>query len=111
VILGLGLWWKSLPLGILALLGAYLNPIFLHNEHGHPLVLPVYLVALLAMALTLSAWRPDPFRPLTKTTNGDRPGGHLPQNFSCPDALRRHFPTKYGGSDAETGGGGRVSAR
>jgi uncharacterized membrane protein len=59
---GLGLWWGSLPLGILALIGAYLNPIWLHNEHSHPVVLPVYLIALLVMGLTLSAWRPDPFR-------------------------------------------------
>ncbi len=60
----MGLWWKSLPLGVLALLGAYLNPLWMHKEHSSPMVLPVYLLALAAMAFTLSAWRPAPYRML-----------------------------------------------
>ncbi len=60
----LGLWWKSLPLGVLALLGAYLNPLWMHKEHSSPMVLPVYLLAMLGMGLVLSAWRPAPYRML-----------------------------------------------
>lgn len=61
---GLGLWWKSLPLGVLALVGAYLNPLWMYKQHSSPMVLPVYLLALLGMGLALSAWRPTPYRML-----------------------------------------------
>lgn len=60
----LGMVWKSLPLGVLALIGAYLNPLWMRNEPSSPMVLPVYLLALAAMALALAAWRPTPYRML-----------------------------------------------
>ncbi len=60
--IAIALWWNSLPVAVLALIGAYLNPIFMHNVHSDPRVLPVYLSALLVLGLTLAAWRPSPFR-------------------------------------------------
>lgn len=49
---------------ILSLLGAYLAPIIASSEAPSPVVLPAYLIALLALGLVLSAWRPRPFRVL-----------------------------------------------
>jgi uncharacterized membrane protein len=50
-------------LAVLSIVAAYLNP-FVVGGPGSPLVLPVYLLAVLAVGLTLSAWRPRPFRVL-----------------------------------------------
>ena len=50
-------------LAVLSILAAYLNP-FIIGGPGSPLVLPVYLLALLAVGLALSAWRGQPFRVL-----------------------------------------------
>lgn len=51
-------------LAVLALIGAYLNPLLLHESHGNPAVPPGYLLILLAVGLVLSAWRAAPFRVL-----------------------------------------------
>jgi Predicted membrane protein (DUF2339) len=51
-------------LAVLALIGAYLNPLLLHESHGNPAVPPGYLLILLATGLVLSAWRAKPFRVL-----------------------------------------------
>ncbi len=56
---------KSLPLAILSLVGAYLNPLaltVLGAKSESPLVMPSYLLALLVVGLVLAGWRPRPFR-------------------------------------------------
>lgn len=46
---------------VLSLLGGYLIPILLADREPAPLVLPLHLLALAAVALSLSAWRRMPF--------------------------------------------------
>jgi hypothetical protein len=52
---------RSATLAVLALIGGYLNP-FVIGGGGPELVMPTYLITLLAAGLTLSAWRARPFR-------------------------------------------------
>jgi uncharacterized membrane protein len=52
---------RSATLAVLALIGGYLNP-FVIGGGGSELVMPTYLITLLAAGLTLSAWRARPFR-------------------------------------------------
>ena len=51
-------------IGILSLVGGYLTPILLRGAHGHDLALLVFLSALFAVALALSAAGPKNFRVL-----------------------------------------------
>ena len=62
--IGYSLRANSLALAILAIAGAYLAPPMVGNSDASPMVMPLYLTALLAVGLVLSAWRPRPFRPL-----------------------------------------------
>ncbi|HRQ71994.1 MAG TPA: DUF2339 domain-containing protein [Phycisphaerales bacterium] len=58
---------------VLSLLGGYLIPILLADREPAPLVLPLHLLALAAVALSLSAWRRTPFailRPLSWWATG-----------------------------------------
>lgn len=52
---------RSAPLAIIALLGAYVVPMLMGKASAEPLVLPSYLIALMALGLGLSAWKPVPF--------------------------------------------------
>nr|HMN42786.1 DUF2339 domain-containing protein [Phycisphaerales bacterium] len=56
---------RSLALAVLALVGAYLNPLVLTvlgAKSESAIVMPLYLTALLVMGLVLAGWRPRPFR-------------------------------------------------
>ena len=55
---------RMLTTAILALLGGYATPVLLAGASAFPGALPLYLSALLGMALLLSAAYPRPFRPL-----------------------------------------------
>lgn len=50
------------PLAVIAMIGAYLVPFLLPIAHNQPLVLPVYLVALLSVGVSLSGWLRAGFR-------------------------------------------------
>lgn len=65
-LLGVGLTLRGqlLVVGILSLVGGYLSPILLAEQVTFAAALPLYLTALLTIALALSATRPDAFRPL-----------------------------------------------
>ena len=69
---GLGVALRTRLVGVAAfsLLGGYLVPVLLASPDAHPAVLPVYLLALLAVGLVLSAWQGGRFsllRPLVLT--------------------------------------------
>lgn len=51
-------------IGAISLVGGYGAPLLLQNAAGSALALPLYLTFLLVVALTLSARRPEVFRPL-----------------------------------------------
>ncbi|MEX2220085.1 MAG: DUF2339 domain-containing protein, partial [Phycisphaerales bacterium] len=55
-------------LAVLALVGAYLNPLIIRAQDPSPFVMPVYLLTLQVVGLALSAWRASPFRPLRLLT-------------------------------------------
>lgn len=61
---GLTLRGRMLVIGILSLLGGYLSPVLLSEQVTFAAALPLYVTALLAIALILSATLPVPFRPL-----------------------------------------------
>lgn len=53
---------RSVSIAALSLVGAYVSPLVIGETPRAPLVLPIYLVSLLSLGLTLSAWRAVPFR-------------------------------------------------
>lgn len=59
---GITIHARMITTGVLATLGGYLTPLLLPNTSAFPAALPLYLTMLLAVALLLSAWRPEPFR-------------------------------------------------
>lgn len=61
---------RMLSIGILSILGGYLSPLILHTAPTFPTSLPLYLTALLAIGLALSALLPTPFRVLRYVTMG-----------------------------------------
>lgn len=62
--MGVALRAKSIAVAALALVAAYVTPLVIGSSGASPLVMPSYLLALLAMGLVLAAWKPDPFRML-----------------------------------------------
>lgn len=60
--IGLALWSASLPLAVVSLVGAFLNPILMRDGGGPAVVVPAYLVSIMVLGLTLAGWRPAPFR-------------------------------------------------
>lgn len=65
---GVALRAKSIAVAALALIAAYITPVIVRSSGASPLVMPIYLSALLGLGLVLSAWRPDPFRMLRQFT-------------------------------------------
>lgn len=55
---------RLLSVAILSVIGGYAAPFTLEAARPNPFVLPLHLLALLAIGLVLSGWRPAPFRPL-----------------------------------------------
>ncbi len=55
---------RMMTTGVLAAAGGYLTPWLLREASSFPGGLPLYLTMLLAVALLLSAWKTQPFRPL-----------------------------------------------
>lgn len=62
--MGVALRAKSIAVAALALVAAYVTPLVIGSSGASPLVMPTYLLALLALGLVLAAWKPDPFRML-----------------------------------------------
>jgi uncharacterized membrane protein len=61
---GIGLIGSSLAIGVLSLVGAYCTPLIFQSSGASPLVMPGYLLSLLALGLALAGWKPVPFRAL-----------------------------------------------
>ncbi len=55
---------RMLAIGVISILAGYLVPIVFARDSTDSLALPVYISALVAVALGLSAWDPKVFRPL-----------------------------------------------
>ena len=53
---------RMLTIGVLSVIGGCLAPVLLSGAATFVAALPIYLTALLTIALALSAWRGDPFR-------------------------------------------------
>ena len=62
--MGVALRAKSIAVAALALVAAYVTPLVIGSSGASPMVMPSYLLALLALGLVLAAWKPDPFRML-----------------------------------------------
>lgn len=65
-LIGVGITIRGnlLLVGVLSILGGFLNPILLGDRAAAPLAFPLYLTMVFGVALALSAYRPVPFRPL-----------------------------------------------
>jgi uncharacterized membrane protein len=55
---------RQAGVAVLAMLGGYLAPFLLHVEHPSVVVVPLHTLALLAVGLVLSGWKPEVFRVL-----------------------------------------------
>ena len=61
---GITLRGRLVSIGVLSLIGGYLSPVLLSNQVTFPAALPLYISALLAVALGLSTLWAQPFRAL-----------------------------------------------
>lgn len=59
--IGIAIYSRLVAVGIVAQIGGYLTPFLFTDTAASPLVLPAYLLALLGVALILSAWRGGSF--------------------------------------------------
>jgi len=66
--IGLGVIGRRVFLSILSVVGAYLAPILLSTDQPSPVFFPSYLVALLALGLTLGGWIGPRFHVLRSLT-------------------------------------------
>ncbi len=55
---------RLLVVAVLSVVGGYAAPFILTEHELRPIVLPLYLLAILVVGLGLSGWRPIPFRPV-----------------------------------------------
>jgi len=66
--IGLGVIGRRVFLSILSVVGAYLAPVLLSTDQPSPFFFPAYLVALLALGLTLGGWIGPRFHVLRSLT-------------------------------------------
>ncbi len=65
-LIGVGITVRGnlLLVGVISIVGGFLNPILLGDRTADPVAFPLYLSMVLAVSLALSTLRPHPFRPL-----------------------------------------------
>jgi uncharacterized membrane protein len=65
-LIGVGITVRGnlLLVGVISIVGGFLNPILLGDRSADPVAFPLYLSMVVAVSLALSTLRPHPFRPL-----------------------------------------------